>query len=154
MECRQPQPVEERRVKELLEEIYSGLQVCGHEDGSRNKMHDLDLRWPDGRIEAMEVTSASSLEVSAIKAAARDLTPQLTMVQPVKVRRAWVVTLGAKSHWRKVRPHLAEVHRYLDERLADLEAEGTFSLHSWPTKPWSKAEHAGPRRRGGVWLAG
>ena len=142
MGCRQPGSEEERRVKKLLEEIYSGLQVCGHDDGSRSKMHDLDLRWPDGRIEAMEVTSADSAEVSAIKAATGDLTPQYTMVQPVKVRRAWVVTLAVKSDWRKVRPHLAEVHRHLDERLADLEAEGTFSFHPWQTKPWSKAEQA------------
>jgi hypothetical protein len=60
MECREPRREDERRVKELLEAIYSGLQVCEHEDGSRPRMHDLDLRWPDGRVEAMEVTSAAS----------------------------------------------------------------------------------------------
>jgi hypothetical protein len=143
MECRQPRREEERRVKELLEAIYPGLQVCAHEDGSRPKMHDLDLRWPDGRIEAMEVTSAASGEVSAMKAAAHDLLkPQFASVQPVKVRRAWLVALGAKAHWQEVRPHLEEVHRQLDECLAALEAEGLPYVYSWETKPLSKAGRA------------
>jgi hypothetical protein len=143
MDCRQPRREEERRVKELLEVIYPGLQVCEHEDGTRDKMHDLDLCWPDGRIEAMEVTSAASGEVSAMRAAARDLlNPQFAMVQAVKVSQTWVVALGAKPHWKDVRPHLEEIHRNLDVRLAELEAEGTSSLHPWQMKPWSKAGQA------------
>jgi hypothetical protein len=143
MECRQPTREEEHRVKELLEAIYPGLQVCQYEDGSRGRMHDLDLCWPDGRIEAMEVTSAASGEVSAMKAAANDLLkPQFAMVQAVKVSQTWIVALAAKPNWRDVRPHLEEVHRQLDERLADLEAEETSFVNSWQRKPWSKAEQA------------
>jgi hypothetical protein len=106
-------------------------------------MHDLDLRWPDGRVEAMEVTSAASGEVSAIKAAESDLLkPHFAMVQAVKVRRSWVVVLGAKPHWKEVRSHLEQVHRQLDGCLADLEAEGASYLHPEQMKPWSAAGHA------------
>ncbi|HXQ56966.1 MAG TPA: hypothetical protein VOA19_14350 [Actinomycetes bacterium] len=36
------------------------VEVCLHDDGSEPMMYDLDLRWPDGRIEALEVTRATS----------------------------------------------------------------------------------------------
>jgi len=106
-------------------------------------MHDLDLRWPDGRIEAMEVTSAASSAVSAMKAAANDLRkPYLGKVEAVKVRRCWLVTLAPRQNSKAVRPHLAKVHRQLDERLAELEAQGMWAFHRWSTSRQSNAGQA------------
>jgi hypothetical protein len=97
--------------------MYPGLQVCEHDDGSRPAMHDLDLCWPDGRMKAMEVTSGSSDAVSAMKAAANDVRkPYLGMVHAIKVRRSWLVTLAPLKNPKQVRPHLAMIHRQLDER--------------------------------------
>jgi hypothetical protein len=35
-----------------------GVEVCLHDDGSQSMMYDLKLRWPDGHVDAMEVTIA------------------------------------------------------------------------------------------------
>jgi hypothetical protein len=97
-------------------------------------MHDLDLYWPDGRVEAMEVTSASSHAVEAMKAAANDLRkPYRGMVEAVKVRRCWLVTLAPQQSSQQVGRQLAEIHSQLDERLAQLEAAGMWSFHRWST---------------------
>jgi hypothetical protein len=128
MECRPPRREDERRVKRLLEELFPGLQACSYDDNSRPGMYDLELRWPDGRIEAMEVTSAASQEVSAITAAAHDLRRPRFMVKAVKVRYRWSIELAVQQHFKQVRPQLAELACHLDERLAEREAEPTFDL--------------------------
>jgi hypothetical protein len=128
MECQAPRLEDERRVKRLLEELFPGLQVCSYDDNSRPGMYDLELRWSDGRIEAMEVTSAAGEEVSAIRAAARDLRQPRFMVKAVKVRYRWSIALAPQQHFKQVRPQLAELGRHLDDRLAEREAEPTFGL--------------------------
>ncbi len=128
MECRPPRREDERRVKRLIEELFPGLQACSYDDNTGDGKYDLELRWPDGRIEAMEVTSAANQEVSAIKAAAHDLRKPRFMVTAVRVRYHWSIELAAQQHFKQVRPQLAELGRHLDERLAEREAEPTFNL--------------------------
>jgi hypothetical protein len=91
----------------------------------------------------MEVTSAASEEVAAMKAAASDfMKPHFGMVKAVKVRLAWSVAIAAQQRAKDVRPHLAEVRGQLDERLAELEAEGTWYFHPWQTEHPSEAVQA------------
>jgi hypothetical protein len=128
MECRSPRREDERRVKRLLEELFPGLQACSYDDNTGDAKYDLELRWPDGRVEAMEVTSAATQEVSAIRAAANDLRQSRFIVPAVRVRYHWAVTLAAQQDSKHVRPQLAELGRHLDERLAEREAEPTFEF--------------------------
>jgi hypothetical protein len=58
MTCQEPQRPDDRTAKQLVQLCLREVEVCLHDDGSQPMMHDLDLRWPDGHIEAMEVTIA------------------------------------------------------------------------------------------------
>lgn len=58
MTCREPQRPDDQTAKQLVQLCLPEVQVCLHDDGSKPMMYDLDLRWPDGRAEAMEVTIA------------------------------------------------------------------------------------------------
>jgi len=58
MTCREPQRPDDRAAKHLVELCSRDVEVCLHDDGSEPMMYDLDLRWPDGHVEAMEVTIA------------------------------------------------------------------------------------------------
>jgi hypothetical protein len=56
MTCREPQRPDDQSAKQLVQVCLPEVEVCLHDDGSEPMMYDLDLRWPDGRIEALEVT--------------------------------------------------------------------------------------------------
>jgi hypothetical protein len=58
MACREPQRGDDRIAKRLLQLCLPEVEVCLHDDGSESMMYDLDLRWLDGHVEAMEVTIA------------------------------------------------------------------------------------------------
>jgi hypothetical protein len=57
MTCREPRRPDEQTAKQLVQLCLPEVQVCLHDDGSRPMLYDLELRWPDGRVEAMEVTT-------------------------------------------------------------------------------------------------
>jgi len=58
MACREPQRGDDRIAKQLVRLCLPEVEVCLHDDGSEPMMYDLDLWWPDGHVEAMEVTIA------------------------------------------------------------------------------------------------
>jgi hypothetical protein len=58
MACRDPQRPDDQTAKQLLQLCLPQVQVCLQDDGSEPMMYDLDLWWPDGHAEAMEVTIA------------------------------------------------------------------------------------------------
>jgi len=60
MSCREPQRADDRVVKGLLQRCLPGVEVCLHDDGTQDQMYDLDLRWPDGHVAALEVTTHTS----------------------------------------------------------------------------------------------
>jgi hypothetical protein len=60
MPCREPELPDDQTAKQLVQVCLRDVEVCLHDDGSEDKMYDLDLRWPDGRVEAVEVTRATS----------------------------------------------------------------------------------------------
>jgi hypothetical protein len=137
MECRTPRREDESRVKWLLEEIYPGLQVCEHDDQSENELYDLDLCWPDGRVEAMEVTSADARTMPEMKdkwRATRAVSsaiikrPEVGYVEAERVRNSWIVTLAVPHDSKGVRARLARIRSRLDRLLALREKEQTFKL--------------------------
>ena len=58
MTCREPQRADDQTAKQLVQLYLPEVEVCLHDDGSEPMMYDLDLWWPDGHAEAMEVTIA------------------------------------------------------------------------------------------------
>lgn len=123
-----PQRDHERWVKQLLERAFPGLVICQHDDQSRRMMHDLDLHWPDGRIEAMEVTRAHSRAWEVLTAAAHDLLREESVIRDPAVRHSWIVTLAAQRQVRDVRRHLGRIRDELAGVLAEREAETSFGL--------------------------
>jgi hypothetical protein len=58
MTCPDPQRPDDQTAKHLVQLCLPEVEVCLHDDGSEAAMYDLELRWPDGHAEAMEVTIA------------------------------------------------------------------------------------------------
>jgi hypothetical protein len=63
MACREPQRGDDRIAKQLVQLCLPEVEVYLHDDGSEPMMYDLDLWWPDGHVEAMEVTIAIDVEL-------------------------------------------------------------------------------------------
>jgi hypothetical protein len=69
------------------------VEVCQHDNGSQDEMYDLQLRWPEGRIESMEVTRATSETM-------RQVVKRLDREGPViatEATRNWYVNLSPDS---------------------------------------------------------
>ena len=58
MTCRDPQRPDDQTAKQLVQLCLPEVEVCLYDDGSKPMMYDLNLWWPDGHAEAMEVTIA------------------------------------------------------------------------------------------------
>jgi hypothetical protein len=103
MSCREPQLPDDRTAKQLVQLCLPGVEVCLHDDGSQRMMCDLDLRWPDGHVEALEVTRATS-------AILRHVFHQIDRQGPVIARestRDWSVWLApATTDVRSVRAEI------------------------------------------------
>jgi hypothetical protein len=57
MTCPEPQRLDDQTAKQLVRLCVPEVEVCLNDDGSEAMMYDLELRWPDGHAEAMEVTT-------------------------------------------------------------------------------------------------
>jgi hypothetical protein len=90
MACREPQRPDDQTAKQLLQSCLPEVEVCLHDDGSEPMMYDLDLRWPDGRVEAFEVTKATSASMRHLLAR---LGRQGT-IAATECARSWVVPLA------------------------------------------------------------
>ncbi|ROO51172.1 hypothetical protein EDC02_6040 [Micromonospora sp. Llam0] len=122
------------------------IQVEVHDDGSEPSMHDLTLKYPDGRVAAAEVVSTRDPKARRLSAAVADLGYQ----RCANLRRLWIisVTPSAKvGRLAKVAPSfLADLERAgvdrlprtstADPRLPDLRALGVASCTS--TAPTEK----------------
>jgi hypothetical protein len=91
MTCREPQRPDDQSAKQLVQVCLPEVEVCLHDDGSEPMMYDLDLRWPDGRIEALEVTRATS---ASLRRLLHRLGRQGT-IAGTECARSWVVHLAA-----------------------------------------------------------
>jgi hypothetical protein len=98
--------------------------VCLHDDNSEDKMYDLDLRWPDGRVEAMEVTRATS-------AALRQLWDRLNRrgkIDATECTRSWVLPLAAGTN------DVAAVRKRIDHLLGLVEQAGLTEFDEWEAR--------------------
>jgi hypothetical protein len=90
MTCREPQRPDDQTAKQIVQFCLPEVEVCLHDDGSEPMMYDLDLRWPDGRVEAVEVTRATSAPM-------RQLLRRIALrgsLDAVESTRSWVVPLA------------------------------------------------------------
>jgi hypothetical protein len=62
MACPEAQRPDDQTAKQLVRLCLPEVEVCLHDDGSEDMMYDLELRWPDGHAEAMEVTTDTAPE--------------------------------------------------------------------------------------------
>ena len=63
MTCPEPQRPAEQTAKQLVQLCLPEVEVCLHDDDTEDMMYDLELRWPDGHAEAMEVTTDTAPEL-------------------------------------------------------------------------------------------
>jgi hypothetical protein len=94
MTCQQPQRPDDRTAKQLVQLCLREVEVCLHDDGSQPMMHDLDLRWPDGHIEAMEVTVA--IDDALLRLDLR-LARHGSMIPAKESTRQWTLMLASGS---------------------------------------------------------
>jgi hypothetical protein len=115
MSCREPQRPDDQTAKQLLQLCLPEVQVCLHDDGSEPMMYDLDLRWPDGRVEALEVTRATS---ASMRRLLDRLRRQGDTVAAAECVRSWVVPLAADD------TDVAAVRAKIDHLLGLVERAG------------------------------
>jgi hypothetical protein len=118
MTCPEPKRDDERTAKRLVRLCLGDTEVCLHDDGSQLGMYDLDLRWPDGHVEAMEVTRATSETM-------RQVAHRLDQQGPViatEATRNWDVHLTADT------TEVALVRSEIDHLLSLVEQAGLTRL--------------------------
>ncbi len=114
MPCREPLRSDDRTAKQLVQLCLRDVEVCLHDDGSEPMMYDLDLRWSDGRVEAMEVTTATS-------ATLRKVAQRIERQGPVIAKdstRDWFVWLAAGT------TDVSSVRAKIDHLLSLVEQAG------------------------------
>jgi hypothetical protein len=92
--------------------------VCLQDDGSEPMMYDLDLRWPDGRVEALEVTKATSASMRQLFARLR----RQGMIAATECARSWVVPLATYD------TDVRAVRTRIDHLLSLVEQAGLTSF--------------------------
>jgi hypothetical protein len=114
MTCREPNRPDEQTAKQLLLRCLPEVQVCLIDDNSRPMLYDLDLRWPDGRVEALEVTRATS---ASLRHLVHRLRRQGGTVAATQCARTWVVPLVDGAD-------VAAVRARIDQLLGLVERAG------------------------------
>jgi hypothetical protein len=118
MACRDPQRPDDQTAKELVQSCLPEVEVCLHDDGSEPMMYDLDLRWPDGRVEALEVTKATSASMRRLL----HRFGRQGKIAAIECARSWVVPLAAYD------TDVAAVRAKIDHLLGLVEQAGLTSF--------------------------
>jgi hypothetical protein len=118
MACRDTQRPDDQTAKQLVQSCLPEVEVCLHDDGSEPMMYDLDLRWPDGRIEALEVTKATSTSMRHLHARLR----RQGMIAAAECARSWMAFLAAYD------TDVAAVRARIDHLLSLVEQTGLTSF--------------------------
>jgi hypothetical protein len=114
----------DERLARLVIRAALGAQVTQHDDGSRPRMHDLDILYPDGRRAAGEVVSTRDPVAMSLEAAASKVG---YVVRP-ELTRVWGIVAEADAHLR-------DLERGAPALLARLEQAGVGELSSF-RDPW------------------
>jgi hypothetical protein len=118
MACREPQLPDDQTAKQLVQSCLPDVEVCLHDDGSEPMMYDLDLRWSDGRVEALEVSRATS---SSMRRLLARLGRQGT-IAATECARNWMAFLAAYD------TDVAAVRASIDHLLGLVEQTGLTSF--------------------------
>jgi hypothetical protein len=78
------------QTAKLVQSCLPEVEVFLHDDASEPMMYDLDLCWPDGRVEALEVTKATSASMRHLLARLR----RQGTIAATECARSWVVPLA------------------------------------------------------------
>ena len=124
MACRDPQRPDDQTAKQLLQLCLPEVEVCLHDDNSENMMYDLDLRWPDGRVEAVEVTRATSEPMRKL----HHRIARRGRLDAVESTRSWVVRLAAYD------TDVAAVRARIDHLLGLVEQAGLTEFGEWEAR--------------------
>jgi hypothetical protein len=119
MACPEPQRPAEQTAKQLVRLCLPEVEVCLHDDDTENMMYDLELRWPDGHAEAMEVTTDTASErrrlYDAIERHGRTF-------DATESQRDWFVYLRTST------TNVRRVRAKIDSYLSLVEQEGLTSF--------------------------
>ena len=113
-----PQRPDDQTAKQLVRLCLPEVEVCLHDDGSENMMYDLELRWPDGHAEAMEVTTDTDPERLRLY----DGIKRHGTFDATKSKRDWFVYLRTST------TNVRRVRAKIDPYLSLVEQEGLTSF--------------------------
>jgi hypothetical protein len=119
MACPDPQRPDDQTAKQLVRLCLPEVEVCLHDDGSEDMMYDLELRWPDGHAEVMEVTTDTAAERRQLYSA---IERHGTTFDATESKRDWFVWLGSAT------THIGRVRARVDRYLSLVEQEGLTSF--------------------------
>jgi hypothetical protein len=114
MACPEAQRPDDQTAKQLVRLCLPEVEVCLHDDGREDMMYDLELRWPDGHAEAMEVTTDTAPE-------RRQLYNRIERegtFDAIESKRDWFVWLGTGT------TDIRRVRAKIDPYLSLIEQEG------------------------------
>ena len=115
MACPEPLRPDEQAAIRLVRLCLPEVEVCLHDDDSEDMMYDLELRWPDGHAEAMEVTTDTAPERRQLYDA---LERHGTPLDAIESQRDWFVWLETS------RTDVRRVRAKIDPYLSLVEQEG------------------------------
>lgn len=104
-----------------------GVPVVQHDDGSLERMHDLDVLY-DGETAAVEVTSAADGESIALWNLMNGRNERWVVDE---LQGGWMVSLEPSARAKRLRTELPRL-------LHQLEASGVTGLRPWPASPKSR----------------
>jgi hypothetical protein len=119
MACPEPLRPDEQAAKRLVRLCLPEVEVCLHDDDTEDMMYDLELRWPDGHAEAMEVTTDTASERRRIYDA---LERHGRTFDATESQRDWFVRLET------VTTDVRRVRAKIDPYLSLVEQEGLTSF--------------------------
>jgi hypothetical protein len=117
MTCTEPTRPDDLTAKRFLRLCLPDVQVCLHDDGSR-QLYDLDLRWPDGHVEAMQVTTDTAPERRRLG----NRIERQGAVVATQATRDWFVWLQAGT------TNVRHIRAAIDHHLSLVEQEGLTSF--------------------------
>jgi hypothetical protein len=107
---------------------HTAAEVLAHDDGSRPAMHDLVIRYPDGRVAVVEVTSAEDQRRAGDYGALR----RQPVLRDERIEGGWLVILKEGASVNKARRLLPNVlFRFEEAGLTEVSVSRSHEDHAW-----------------------
>jgi hypothetical protein len=130
----------ERVAQALIEQIVDGSRMIRREDHGRS-VHDFDLHYRDGEVEAVEVTASMDQQINETDAAIRDSRKGGPTIKTRWCKKDWHIHPEPDANITRIRNDA-------DRLLATLEASGIeefFGPGDWHEHPAIDALYRGLR---------